>query len=88
MDTQDIFSLHVSTGRCTLAAVLQQLQGSGLSAITKGRLPCSEQVECTLKNVQWVMTYWSAVNENVDTPLNGECGYVRGATPGSVTFAA
>ena len=85
---KEVFSTHVSSGRTTMASVLQQLLGSKLSDTTKNRLPSVAQVECTLKNVQWVMAYWGAVNGNVDTPLNGENGYVRGETHGSVTFSA
>ena len=84
---KEIFSSHVTGARCALPSVLLQLQSSALSDTTKGRLPGCSQVECTIKNTQWVMGYWCAVNELVETPLDGECGYIRGATPGSVTFA-
>ena len=83
----DIFSNHVRTSK-DLPSVLAQLQLSKLSQTTKGRLPLAEQVECTLRNVRWVTLYWSTINGCIEAPLDGEHGYIQGATPGLVTFAA
>jgi len=63
-----------------------QLQQSKLAPSTKARIPAVEQVECTLLNVRWVTEYWSAVNANVETPLDGTHGYVTG--PSGIEFAA
>lgn len=85
-----LFEKHVvrrPRGGAVLCDVLRQLQASALSQTTKGRLPALEQVECTAKNIQWVVKYWETVNGHVETPLSGENGYVRAPHTRGVMFA-
>ena len=75
-----LFEKHVvrqSRGAMQLSDVLRQLQNSTLSATTKTRLPTHAQVLCTIKNVHWVVHYWETNNGSVETPLQGENGYVQ-----------
>jgi hypothetical protein len=50
-----------SAGFCGYTAVLESLQGSSLSDRTKESLPSCKRVDCTFKNVNWVMRYWVCV---------------------------
>jgi hypothetical protein len=47
-----------SAGFCGYTAVLEALRGSSLSDRTKESLPSCKRVDCTFKNVNWVMRYW------------------------------
>ncbi len=57
-----------------------------LAASTRQRLPSPAQVEVTLRNLQWVLQYWSTTNARVSTPLTGAYGYVRAPETGAITF--
>ena len=86
----DLFEKHVvkrQSGSVVLQDVMRQLQSSKLSPTTKSRLPTLEQVLCTLKNIQWVIRYWEMVNGAVDTPLEGENGYIIDKHTSGVVFA-
>ena len=48
-----------------------------LSNFIVSKLPTTEQVMVTLRNVSWVMEYWQAHNSRVDTPLDGTNGFER-----------
>jgi hypothetical protein len=81
------YSRHVSaTYPLTLATVLDALHRSRLSNTTKGKLPTPERMATTLRNVEWVIRYWSTENGAVETPCDGACGYSRAAN-GEITFA-
>ena len=58
-----------------------------LAASTRQRLPSPAQVEVTLRNLQWVLQYWSTTNACVSTPLTGAYGYVRALESGAITFS-
>jgi len=68
-----------------LGAVLEGLRGSKLSDKTKDRLPKAETVHCTLRNVNWLLRYWTELSP--PDPVQAEFGYVRART-GQVQFAA
>ncbi len=54
------FPRHVTTkSHASLEAVLADLQGSSLSALVKSRLPTPGRVECTIRNTNWVLAYWT-----------------------------
>ena len=85
----ELFEKHVVRGTrasIELPNVLRQLMSSRLSVTTKERLPDLQQVICTIKNVQWVVHYWEALNDNVETPLHGENGYVSDPCSNNVIF--
>jgi hypothetical protein len=69
-----------------LDAVLEHLQGSSLSPLTKERLPSLEKVQTTVRNLGWVMEYWGAENCCVETPLFGENGFSQ-APDGGICFS-
>lgn len=69
-----------------LHSILSQIRKArGLSPSTKGRLPSEERVLVTLKNIAWVMEYWTVINGAVATPLDGSNGFVRHKA-GGITF--
>lgn len=83
-----VFAKHISGAEgAGLASVLRTLRGAPkLSATTTTRLPSYDQVRVTLKNVAWVMQYWSAYNSRVPTPLDGCNGFVRCPVTHQITF--
>jgi len=71
-----------------LAGVMRALKlAPRLAPSTRGRLPTHTQVEVTLRNLEWVMHYWSTPNARVQTPLTGAYGYMRSPTSGAITFS-
>jgi hypothetical protein len=52
------FSSHIKTNPHSLQAVLITLKGSKLSQRTSNSLPSVEQIECTARNVNWMLKYW------------------------------
>ena len=55
------FPKHVSVGtHASLEAVLGDLHGSsGLSQRVKNALPSVQRIECTVRNTNWVLAYWT-----------------------------
>lgn len=51
-----------------LATVLSQLQGThggkALAPRVKGSLPSAERIECSIRNVNWVLKYWGWCNDD------------------------
>ena len=80
-----VFEKHTPRHAQTFEKVMQGIQASKLAPSTKSRIPGAAQVACTIRNVAWVMRYWCTINGCVQTPLEGENGYVRSGT--QITFA-
>ena len=77
---------HVGAQRhLTLEGVLESLHQSKLSDVTKEKLPTQERMRTTLRNLQWVIKYWSTENGAVETPEDGRYGYARNIK-GDLTF--
>ena len=70
----------------SLETVLKGLQKSKLSDGTKQKLPSMERMHVTLRNVKWVIRYWEMENGAMETPEDGQYGFVRDAE-GELTFA-
>ena len=71
----------------SLEAVLTHLrERSQLAPSTRARLPTPEQIDVTLRNIAWVISYWMALNSRVPTPLDGENGFVQCPTTRRITF--
>jgi hypothetical protein len=70
-----------------LTSVLSCLSTSKLSERTKARLPSVERVIATLRNLLWVVTYWSTENGVPETPLDGTYGFARHPETGDVCFS-
>lgn len=74
---KNVFSKHICIGSpYTWKRIYNSLNSSTLSKSTKEKFPGEMQLVTTIKNVLWVMQYWSAVNDNVPTPLDGSNGYI------------
>ena len=71
----------------TLKGVLDSLHVSRLSDGTKSKLPTIERMLMTLRNLNWVIQYWSMENGLVETPLDGTYGYANDSVTGNTTFA-
>ena len=52
------YPAHIKLHTPSLRAVLTTLKESKLSQRTSGSLPTVEQVQCTARNVNWVLRYW------------------------------
>ena len=82
-----VFAKHIPHEHPSLQRALTSLQSSRLSQHTKQHLPSEHRVLVTLSNLRWVMQYWLAHNEPVDTPMDGTCGFLPCRTTGKPTFA-
>jgi len=88
-----IFSKHVGgvSGRSNLSdwiCTRRNLLSSSLSKSTKDKFPEKDCVVTMIKNIFWVMHYWSTVNDNVQTPLDGSNGYLWCLKTKKVIFEA
>ena len=79
------FANHVRTHETTYAAVRADLLKSKLSCAVKESIPTRAQIECTLKNLSWVMSYWALDNTAPPMCEQGSHGFV--VTDGLVRFA-
>jgi len=87
-----IFSKHVGGGAggrtnppdwtCTR----RNLLNSSLSKSTKDKFPEKDAILTMIKNIFWVMSYWSTVNGAVETPLDGSNGYLWCSKTKKVVF--
>ena len=60
-----------------LDGVLASLQSSKLSNRKKETLPSRLQIDTTIRNVNWVLYYWSACENSAhESPLDGSYGFV------------
>jgi hypothetical protein len=62
--------------------VLAALQASGISARVKESLPSAERVACTIRNANWVLSYWTC--EPAPDPIQPMYGFrlLAGGLPG------
>jgi len=61
-----------------LQRVLEQIrQAHTLAPRTRGRIPSQERIMVTLKNIAWVVRYWTVLNAPIEAPLDGSNGFVR-----------
>ncbi len=51
------FNRHARSAQLT--DVLHELQAAGIAPATKSKLPTVERALCTVRNVNWVLTYWT-----------------------------
>lgn len=69
------FPRHVSgDSHASLKAVLSDLQGSGISVRIKESLPSMERIECTVRNANWLLSYWTC-EPTVPDPIQAEYGF-------------
>jgi len=82
------FGIHVQTSKASknfsLQTVLQSLRTSKLSQRTKESFPTLNQIQCTIKNVNWLLLYWTWP-ERVPSPLDPRFGFQKNKK-GLVTF--
>lgn len=85
------FSSHIKSPMPTLQCLLDTLHSTKLSLKTLTSLPSVAQISCTVKNVNWVLSYWcDPTRAPSPTALSGPggtpvYGYVR--QKGLVTYA-
>ena len=79
------YKKHVGHGG-GLESILNGMQRSKLSEGTKQKLPTMARMRVTLQNVSWVIRYWEMENGAVETPDDGQYGFVRDSD-GELTFA-
>ncbi len=78
------FPKHVSAGsHASLKAVLGDLQESSMSERVKQTLPSPERVECTIRNTNWVLAYWTC--EPAPDPIQSAYGF-RALPSGGVEY--
>lgn len=53
--------------------ILGELKGSKLAESTKQSLPSSQRILCTIKNVNWILAYWTC--EPYPDPIQSEYGF-------------
>jgi len=70
----------------SMQGVLDSLHRSKLSDSTKQKLPSHERLVATLRNLNWVVEYWSMENGSVETPSDGQYGFAIDSTTGNMTF--
>lgn len=81
-----IFQRHVQATSNTWNRICSDLQHSSLSKNTKTKLPSSLQIQVTIKNILWVISYWETVNGSIPTPLDGKNGFVQSSSNGKIIF--
>lgn len=74
------FNRHARSAQ--LQAVLDELHGSTMAPATKNNLPTVDRVACTIRNVNWVMAYWTCLP--APDPLQAQYGFcvMPNGTPG------
>jgi hypothetical protein len=82
------FGVHVSKSTASrdfnLKSVLQCLRTSKLSQRTRESFPTLDQIECTVRNVNWLLLYWTWP-ERVPHPIQPQFGFTKNQK-GLVTF--
>lgn len=79
------FSRHVSTTESSFSEVRAELVNSKLSYAVRDNIPTYAALECTIKNVEWVLKYWHLTNENPPVCPDGTHGF--SVADGKVRFA-
>lgn len=77
------FERHVPDAN--LKEILEALQKSKLSKLTKERLPSLETVFCTVQNINWLLRYWRELSP--PDPVQPQFGFGR-TRGGAVCFCA
>ena len=67
------FANHIKTPSVSLQTVFDALQRSKLSQRTRDSLPSISRINCTIRNVNWLLKYWREPT-NVPNPLLQEDG--------------
>jgi hypothetical protein len=68
------FPRHVSpAAHASLKATLFELQGSGISERVKQSLPTVERIDCSIRNTNWVLAYWTC--EPAPDPIQHAYGF-------------
>ena len=83
------FSQHFHHPPITIDSALHTLKSSKLSERTKESLPHASQILCSVRNVNWLLRYWSGP-ETVPDPLEasgGRATYGYARRRGAVMFA-
>ena len=70
----------------TLQTILYSLHSSKLSQRTCDCLPSVPQIECTVKNVNWLLHYWTHP-ETVPAPIDAQATYGFAKRKGIVVYA-
>jgi hypothetical protein len=79
------FERHATSG--TLDAVMTSIaRADKLSVKTRERLPSREVLDCTVRNVNWLLCYWR--HADFPDPVQPEFGFSRDKPGGAVRFAA
>jgi len=71
-----IYTKHVASASTNLDAVLARLHASTLSDKTKNDLPTHDSLNTTLRNIEWVINYWSIENGDPICPIDGTHGFL------------
>ena len=71
-----IYTKHVASASTNLDAVLARLHASTLSDKTKNDLPTHDSLNTTLRNIEWVINYWSIENSDPICPIDGTHGFL------------
>ena len=50
------------------------------------KIPSENQLQVTLKNILWVISYWETTNGCSSTPLDGSHGFIQSSSSGKVIF--
>jgi hypothetical protein len=68
------FPKHVSVAsHASLHETLLELQNSGIAASVKQTLPTPERIECSIRNTNWVLAYWTC--EPYPDPVQSAYGF-------------
>jgi len=67
------FPKHARQDTAGFLAVLDELQGSKISAKVKESLPSEERVACTIRNANWLLAYWTC--EPAPDPIQPAYGF-------------
>ena len=67
------FPKHARPSTQSLEGVLSDLQASGIGARIKESLPSLERIACTIRNANWVLSYWTC--EPAPDPIQPAYGF-------------
>lgn len=79
------FRQHTCATHTKLKDILESLQQSKLGLRTKQTLQSFETIECTVKNINWLMQYWTY--GTYPSPVQEQYGFVAKSS-GAVDYAA
>ena len=79
------FWKHVDKG-APLDTTLAQIARSPLSDRTKRMIPSATTLQCTIKNINWLLRYWT--EHDFPDPIQPQFGYARSGPRGVVGYEA